>query len=169
MNRLGQNFYEQDAITVAKALVGKLLVRKLMTGEILKYRITETEVYYGEEDTACHASKGKTARTAIMYEEGGYAYVYLCYGIHSLLNVVTGPKDHPEAVLIRGIEGYVGPGKLTKVMGIGLALNKENLITSDQLWLEDDGFTAKLKADKRVGIGYASSADQNKKWRFIIK
>lgn len=109
MKRLDKNFYTQNVLTVAKALIGKLLVRKLDNGEILKYRITETEAYRGEEDTACHACHGKTPRTIILYEEGGVAYVYMCYGIHFLLNVVTGNKEEPQAALIRGIEEYNGP------------------------------------------------------------
>ena len=104
-----------------------------------------------------------------MYEAGGYTYIYLCYGIHYLLNIVTGPKDHPEAVLIRGIVGFTGPGKLTKAMSIDASLNKQSLITSDEIWIEDDGYQTNFKTDKRVGIGYASKIDQNKKWRFIQK
>ena len=100
----------------------------------------ETECYYGEEDTACHASKGKTERTKVLYEQGGTAYVYLCYGMHSLFNVVSGKKGHPEAVLIRGVTGYNGPGKLTKAMHIDRTLNEEDMVNSDQLWLEDDGY-----------------------------
>jgi DNA-3-methyladenine glycosylase len=114
--RLDYNFYGQEVLDVAPQLLGKLLVRKLETGELLKYRITETEAYCGEEDTACHARAGKTNRTSVLYEKGGLSYVYLCYGIHYLLNVVTGKKDFPQAVLIRGVEGYSGPAKLTKAI-----------------------------------------------------
>jgi DNA-3-methyladenine glycosylase len=99
MTKLDKNFYLKSALEVAPLLIGKLLVRRLSNGQIVKYRITETEAYYGEEDSACHARVGKTKRTWILYEEGGLAYIYLCYGIHYLLNVVTGNKDHPEAVL----------------------------------------------------------------------
>ena len=102
---------------MAPALLGKLLCRRV-DDKIIKYRITETECYFGEDDTACHAHKGKTERTKIMYHEGGVAYVYLCYGLHSMLNVVSGIEDFPEAVLIRGVEGYNGPGKLTKALEI---------------------------------------------------
>ena len=116
--KLDIDFYTQDVLEVAPKLVGKLLVRKLKDGQVLKFRITETEIYRGEEDTACHARFGKTERTKTLYEQGGRAYVYLCYGIHYLFNVVTGPKDYPQAVLIRGVEGYEGPGKLTKVLKI---------------------------------------------------
>ena len=166
--RLTEDFYKEHATTLAPKLLGKLLCRRI-GNEIIKCRIAETECYFGEEDTACHAHKGKTERTKIMYEPGGRAYVYLCYGIHSLFNVVTGEKDFPEAVLIRGVEGFGGPGKLTKYLQIDRALNGENLITSDKLWIEDDGFKCKYKTDKRVGIDYATEEYRNILWRFILE
>lgn len=164
--RMNQLFYNQSAIVLAPALLGKLLCRKI-EGEPVKYRITETECYYGEEDTACHAHKGKTERTKILYEQGGIAYVYLCYGIHSLLNVVTGEKGHPEAVLIRGVIGYNGPGKLTKMLEIDRNLNGLNLTNSEELWLEDDGFSPQYKTTPRIGIDYATEEYRNIHWRFI--
>ncbi|MDR1773575.1 MAG: DNA-3-methyladenine glycosylase [Clostridioides sp.] len=168
--KLDASFYSKPATVLAEELLGKYLCRNI-NGETLKLKITETECYFGEEDTACHAHKGKTKRTEIMYYEGGFAYVYLCYGIHNLLNVVTGEKDHPEAVLIRGVDGYNGPGKLTKAMNIDRSLNGENLITSNKLWIEKDGNDTKdnfeVKKAKRIGIGYASEEDKNKMWRFI--
>ena len=152
---------------MAPALLGKLLCRRIGE-EIIKYRITETECYFGEEDTACHAHKGKTERTKIMYHEGGVAYVYLCYGMHSMLNVVSGIEDFPEAVLIRGVEGYDGPGKLTKALKIDRSLNGENLINSDVLWLEDDGYKADYKTGKRIGIDYATIEYRDILWRYTI-
>lgn len=128
--RLTQDFYTQCALEVAPSLLGKLLCRKV-DGELIKLRINETEAYYGENDTACHAHKGKTRRTKVMYEAGGMAYVYLCYGIHHLFNVVTGALNFPEAVLIRGVANYNGPGKLTKALKINQALNAENLLSSE--------------------------------------
>lgn len=166
--RLNKSFYMQPAYKLAPLLVGKLLCRNIQ-GNILKYRITETECYYTEKDTACHAHKGKTNRTKILYEPGGVAYVYLCYGIHNLLNVVCGEKDVPQAVLIRGIEGHNGPGKLTKALNIDRSFNGEDLINSNSLWLEDDGFKAKINKTKRIGIDYASEKDRNRLWRYIIK
>jgi DNA-3-methyladenine glycosylase len=166
--RLTEEFYEKSAIHLAHMLLGKLLCRKI-GDEVLKYRITETECYFGEEDTACHAHKGKTERTKVLYEKGGIAYVYLCYGIHSLLNVVTGEKDFPQAVLIRGIEGYDGPGKVTKALKIDRSLNGENLIKSQKLWLEDDKFTPKYKQTKRIGIDYATEEYRNILWRFVVE
>lgn len=169
MKRLEGSFYAQDALTVAPLLLGKLLVRKRPDGKMIKCRITETEAYYGEEDKACHARVGRTKRTNILYEEGGRAYIYLCYGIHYLLNVVTGSKDHPEAVLIRGVEGYNGPGKVTRVLSIDSVLNGVNLAESDSLWIEDDDYKVSYKKDKRVGIEYAEEPYRSVEWRFIIQ
>lgn len=165
--RLGRRFLSQPATELAPALLGKLLCRR--TGEgVLKYRIMETECYYSEEDTACHASKGKTDRTRVLYEKGGTAYVYLCYGMHSLFNVVSGKEGFPEAVLIRGVEGYNGPGKLTKVMQITRELNEEDLTMSKRLWLEDDGYVPPYRTDKRVGIDYATPEYRDILWRYIV-
>ncbi len=164
--RLGRSYYSQPATFLAGDLVGKLLCRRTEEG-ILKYRIMETECYFGEEDTACHASKGKTERTKILYEKGGIAYVYLCYGMHSLFNVVTGKAGHPEAVLIRGVAGYNGPGKLTRGMGINRELNGEDMVTSKRLWLEDDGYQLPIRADKRVGIDYATPQYRDILWRYV--
>ena len=169
MRRLTAKDYAVDVVTMAKALVGAWLCRRLEDGTIVRRRITETEAYCGEEDTACHAHKGRTPRTDVMYSPGGYAYVYLCYGMHDMLNVVTGPADHPEAVLIRGVEGASGPGRVTKAMRITRALNRENLVDSERLWIErTDGPAPRFKAATRVGIGYASKRDQSRKWRFVV-
>lgn len=166
--RLGKNDLKKPATELAPDLIGKLLCRKTPTG-IQKYRIAETECYYSEEDTACHASKGKTERTKVLYEKGGTAYVYLCYGMHSLFNVVTGKEGFPEAVLIRGVEGYNGPGKVTKAMGIDRSLNGIDLTESKELWLEDDGMRPAYSLAKRVGIDYADPTDRDRLWRYIIK
>lgn len=165
--RLGRKFFSQPATELAPALLGKLLCRRTEEG-VMKYRIMETECYYSEEDTACHASKGKTGRTGVLYEKGGTSYVYLCYGMHSLFNVVSGKEGFPEAVLIRGVEGYNGPGKLTKVMQITRELNGEDLTTSKRLWLEDDGYVPRYRADKRVGIDYATPEYRDILWRYIV-
>ena len=157
-----------DAVTAAKALIGTFLCRRLDDDTVIRRRITETEAYCGEEDTACHAHKGRTPRTDVMYSPGGYAYIYLCYGMHEMLNVVTGIDGHPEAVLIRGLEGSNGPGKLTKALQIDRSLNRENLITSKRLWLESDGTPFKFTASPRIGIAYATKRDQSRKWRFTM-
>ena len=149
-------------------LVGKLLCRKI-GDEVIRARITETECYFGEEDTACHAHKGKTNRTEVMYGEGGRAYVYLCYGIHNLLNITTGVEGHPEAVLVRGVEGAMGPGRVTRLLSVDRSLNREILSPECGLWLEDDGYVSKIVRGKRIGIGYASLYDQELLWRFTDK
>ncbi len=166
MKRLTKDFYLRPATELSVLLLGKLLVRKTEQG-VIKARITETECYFGEEDTACHAHRGKTDRTRILYEEGGLAYVYLCYGIHSLLNVVSGDKGHPEAVLIRAVDGYNGPGKLTKALSITREQNYTDLCTSDELWIEDDGLVpTEIQRSKRVGIDYATQEYQDVLWNF---
>lgn len=166
--RLGRRLLGQPATVLAPELLGKLLCRRTDQG-VLKYRIMETECYYGEEDTACHASKGKTERTKVLYEKGGTAYVYLCYGMHSLFNVVSGKEGHPEAVLIRGVTGYNGPGKLTRAMEIDRTLNGEDMVSSHQLWLEDDGSRPDYRTAKRVGIDYATEEYRDILWRFIVE
>ena len=169
MRRLTAEDYAVDAVTAAKALVGAWLCRRLDDGAVVRRRITETEAYCGEEDTACHAHKGRTARTDVMYSPGGCAYIYLCYGMHEMLNIVTGPEGRPEAVLIRGVEGAEGPGRLTKLLKIDRSLNREDLVRSNRLWLESDGARVKFAAAPRIGIAYASKRDQNRKWRFTCK
>lgn len=164
--KINSDLYRLNAVELAPRLLGVNLCRRL-DDKIIKLRITETEAYFGEEDTACHAHKGKTERTRTLYEAGGVAYVYLCYGIHNLLNIVSGEKDFPQAVLIRGVEGFDGPGKLTKALKIDRTLNGENLMASEQLWLEDDGVRFEYKTAKRVGIDYATPEYRDKLWRFV--
>ena len=134
-----------------------------------RLRISEAEAYCGESDTACHAHKGRTQRTEVLYAQAGTVYVYLCYGIHWLLNIVTGEKEQPEAVLIRACLEAPGPGRLTKALGITGKYNRDSVVDSAELWIEDDGFRCEVVTDKRVGIGYASQEDQDKLWRFKLK
>ena len=165
--RLGDDFYRRDVLDVAPGLLGKLLCCRDADGAVRRGRIAEVEAYRGEDDTACHARFGRTKRSEVLYLAGGHAYVYLCYGIHHLLNVVTGAEDVPQAVLIRGLAGVAGPGRLTKTLGVTLADNRLDLRTSERLWLEDDGCpAAEIHATPRIGIGYASAEDQARPWRF---
>ena len=164
MDRLGYDFYHRGCPEVAKDLVGKVLVYR---GNSL--RISETECYCGEDDTACHANKGRTKRTEVMYGKAGTVYIYLCYGMHWMLNIVTGEENQPEAVLIRACVEAAGPGKLTKALGITGEENRSSVVTSETLWIGDDGFRCEIETDKRVGIGYASPEDQQRLWRFKIK
>lgn len=166
---LDNGYFSGPATELAKALIGKMLCRRL-GDNVIRARITETECYYGEEDTACHAHKGRTQRTDTLYRRGGITYVYLCYGIHSLLNIVTGPSDHPEAVLIRGVEGASGPGRVTKLLGITCKDNALTLTEESGKWIEDDGKDSfKYDALPRVGIDYASDEDRRRPWRFLAK
>lgn len=164
MERLSYSFFHRPCLEVARDLVGKLLIHN---GQAL--RISETEAYCGESDTACHAHKGRTKRTEVMYADAGTIYIYLCYGMHWMLNIVTGEKEQPEAVLIRACLEAPGPGRLTKKLGITCQLNGTSAVTSDSLWIADDGFRCNLVTDKRVGIGYASQEDQDRLWRFTIQ
>ena len=162
--RLPYEFYHRPCLVVARDLVGKVLVHNEQ-----RLRISETESYCGENDTACHAHKGRTMRTEVLYADAGTIYVYLCYGVHWLLNIITGDVDDPQGVLIRACVDAEGPGKLTKKLGISGSLNRKSAVTSDELWIEDDGFRCDIELDKRVGIGYASQEDQDKLWRFKLK
>lgn len=168
MVRLNEHFYHRPCLDVARDLVGKTLVHKTAQG-VLTLRITETEAYCGESDTACHAHKGRTPRTEVLYGKAGTSYVYLCYGIHWLLNVVTGEENQPEAVLIRACAGAGGPGKLTKALGITGEHNKRDLVTDPELWIADGGEECRVATEKRVGIGYAAQEDIDKPWRFVLK
>ena len=166
---LKKDYFLRPATEIAPDLIGKILCRKTENG-IIRSRIIETECYFGEEDTACHAHKGKTERTKVMYQSGGITYVYLCYGMHALLNIVTGPENHPEAVLIRGILDAIGPGRTTKFMGITIKDNALPLCEESGIWIEDDGAQApKISRTPRIGIDYAKAADRNRKWRFVAK
>lgn len=164
--RLGAEFFHRECLEVARDLVGKVLVRREGDREI-RLRITETEAYCGEADTACHAHKGRTKRTEVLYSASGTIYVYLCYGIHWLLNLVTGEENAPQAVLIRACEGADGPGRLTKALHITGDFNRQSILESPGLWVEDDGYRCEIRTAKRVGIGYAAQEDQDRLWRFV--
>ena len=167
MDRLPASFFQRDVLDVAPALLGTRLV-VWQNGQSVAYQITETEAYRGEEDQACHARVGKTSRTQIMYQQGGFIYVYLIYGMYWMLNIVTGQQGQPQAVLIRGIEGYNGPGKLTRELQIDNSYYGENLLISKRIWLT--GFLENVRhiAAPRIGIDYAGEEWKNKPWRFTL-
>ena len=166
--RIEKEFYRKDAVELAQSLLGKVICRN-WNGEVLRGRITETEAYMCF-DSACHAYRGKTKRNAPLFEVGGKAYVYLCYGIHELFNIVSGEVGNAQAVLIRGVEGAAGPGRATKFLKIDRSLNGIDLVESDELWLEDDGFSFNsFEAKTRIGIDYADEIDRNRLWRFVAK
>jgi DNA-3-methyladenine glycosylase len=167
-NRLDPSFFLRDVLEVAPALIGKTLVRKFESGETRRYIITETEAYRGEEDKACHASKGLTARTAAMYEPGGTVYVYYIYGMYWLLNFVTSEKGYPAAALIRGIDGFSGPGRVGRELQLDKSFYGEILFQSERLWVEDNSLPVEIATAKRIGVDYAGRHWAEKQWRFSM-
>jgi DNA-3-methyladenine glycosylase len=174
MKILPKTFYDRDAEIVAPDLLGKLLIHRVEREQRVG-RIVETEAYLGPHDLAAHSSRGKTARTGVMFGPPGYAYVYFIYGMHHCLNVVTGPGDHASAVLLRALEpvenleAASGPGRLCRAMQIDRRLNGHDL-TGGELFLAEP---AELRepfqiADRpRVGVDYAGEW-ANRPLRFII-
>lgn len=157
-------------LTVAPKLLGKFLVRRFR-GKEQAFQITEVEAYDGPRDLACHGSRGITARTKVMFEAGGIWYVYLVYGLHFMLNIVTGKKGYPAAVLIRGLQNISGPGKLTSLLHINKNLNGKKAIQSNGLWIEDRGVKIKagqIKKTPRVGVLYAGPVWSKKPYRFLF-
>lgn len=166
---LTEEFFHRDALIVAPELIGKIIVRILDDGTEIRERIAEVEVYRGEEDKACHASKGRTKRTEILYGESGFIYVYLCYGIHWLMNVITGEKEQPQGILIRCGNVHDGPAKLTKYLQIDGSFNGEKICGNNRIRIEDDGFRPKIRTASRVGIDYAGDYWRDIKWRYIAE
>ncbi len=166
--RLGAEFFHRDCLEVAPDLVGKLLVHRLPDGTELRERIAETEAYRGTEDLGCHASKGKTPRNSLLWRESGTIYVYLCYGMHLMMNVITGEKEQPQGVLLRAGEIHNGPGKLTKALRVDKACNGGSFTDGGEYWFEDDGFTCTTHTAPRVGIDYAGDYWKNMPWRWVM-
>jgi DNA-3-methyladenine glycosylase len=166
--RLTKAFYIRDVLDIAPEMPGKILAIRLKDGSHGRFIITEVEAYRGMEDRACHASKGRTPRTEIMFQEGGKLYIYLIYGMYWMLNIVTGEKDNPQAVLIRGVEEYPGPGRLTKSLGIDRSFYGEDLTLSDRIWFEDTRKIHVVKTSPRIGIDYAGEFWKERPWRYYI-
>ena len=171
---LTSDFFHRATLKVAPELLGKTLVRKFGK-KISSGLVTEVEAYVGMEDKACHAAKGKTPRTKVMFEKGGTWYVYLCYGMYWMLNIVTEKKEFPAAILIRGFwtekKHYNGPGKLTKFLKIDKTLNGASAEPKTGLWFEDEGYKVskkEIRRGTRIGIGYAGEW-QHKPWRFYFE
>ena len=163
---------QKKTVAQARALLGKFLVRRWPDGRVEARMVTEVEAYDGENDLACHARVGRTKRTEPMYAAGGVWYVYLCYGVHEMLNLVVGPRDWPAAVLIRGVDGFGGPGRLTKGLGIGRALNGTEVDEVSGLWIEDRGVRVTrsgVMVTPRIGVDYAGPVWAGKPWRFVLK
>lgn len=166
-SRLSLDFFLRDVLEVAPDLLGKYLVRRFDDGRIERYKITETEAYRGAEDLACHASKGRTPRSEVMFQEGGKVYVYLIYGQYWLLNLVTGREGDASAVLIRGMAGFSGPGRVGRELQLDRSFYAESLITSTRIWVEDGEPVSEFRTSRRIGISYAG-AWADKLWRFYI-
>lgn len=162
-------FQSNETLALAKDLIGKTLVRQFEEGRILRSKITETEAYIGSEDLACHASKGRTPRTEVMFLEGGLVYVYLIYGRYWLLNFVSGLVDHPHAILIRGVEDCSGPGRLGDLLELDRSFYGEDIETSKRLWLEDSKIEGEIISTPRIGIKNSGEIWVNKPWRFLWK
>ena len=186
MSILNKEFYLCDTLQVARALLGKKLVRRV-DGALLTGMITETEAYCGREDTACHGHRGKTARNSVMFGPAGQAYVYFTYGLHHLINLVTEEDGNPCAVLLRsvlplaGIEEMKarrrgrdahltdGPARLCQAMGVDLSFNGWDLTAGRRLWVEDYKSIPDelVTAAPRIGIAYAAKEDREALWRFL--
>ncbi len=171
---LPRAYFCRPTLDVARSLIGKYLVRDNGEG-LIAGRIVEVEAYVGPEDKACHASKGRTARTDVLFGPPGHAYVYLCYGIHEMLNVVTEEDGFPAAILLRAVECHGilidGPGRVTRAFGIDRRLNRWDLTTGRTLWFEDRGESVPrgaLKTYPRIGVDYAGEWAE-KPWRFRLK
>jgi DNA-3-methyladenine glycosylase len=167
--RLTRSFFERDVLEVAPDLLGKTLARRFDDGTKIKKVIMEVEAYRGEEDLACHAKCGKTKRNKVMYEKGGYVYVYFVYGMYWMLNIVTGKRDAPQAVLIRSLDGISGPGRVGKFLNLDKSFYGEDVTKSNRIWLEDIPSLKKVRYKKsaRVGVDYAGTW-AHKNWRFIL-
>ncbi|HBV17070.1 DNA-3-methyladenine glycosylase [Chryseobacterium carnipullorum] len=189
--KLSLSYYlNQDVLFLAKDLLGKVLFTEV-NGDITAGIIVETEAYFGVVDKASHAYGGRrTERTETLYSQGGISYVYLCYGIHHLFNVVTSIEGEPHAVLIRAVEPLAGketmelrrnisadkpavssgPGSAAKALGINRSFNKKDL-TENEIWIEDHGIRYapdEIVAGPRIGVAYAQE-DALLPWRFYVK
>jgi len=167
-------YFNRPTLTVARSLIGKYVVREI-DGRIFAGKILEVEAYVGPQDKACHASKGRTQRTEVLFGPPGVAYVYLIYGMYHCLNVVTEREEFPSAVLIRAIEidGELidGPGRLCRALEIDRRLNRVDLTTGESLWFEDRGVLVKrgdVGTHPRVGVDYAGEWAK-KPWRFRLR
>lgn len=168
---LSVDFFRRDTLLVAQETIGQYLCRQRSDGQLLRSRISEVEAYNGQEDKACHAHVCRTKRSAVMFEPGGCYYVYLCYGVHWLLNIVTGDVDYPAAILIRGLLDITGPGRLTKAWQIDGSLNNQLAHPKNGLWLEhcDDPHPYEIIRTPRIGIDYAGEYWKNVPYRFVYQ
>jgi|GEM_PF-313300 len=180
-NPLPRTFFDRPTLKVAKDLLGKALIKKTPSG-ILQTKIVDVEAYVGPKDKACHASKGRTKRTEIMFGPAGFTYVYLIYGMYHCLNIVTEREEYPAAILIRGLEilgeddpkalptRIDGPGRVCRFLEVNRTHNGLDATLGTTLWIEDHGLTIsrrQIQALTRIGVDYAGEwAD--KLWRFHL-
>lgn len=171
MRALTEKFFNRPTLVVARELLGKYLVRR-QGKKLEKFIITEVEAYGGFNDLASHASRGKTVRNAPMFSKAGVWYVYFTYGMHWMLNVVTGPENFPAAVLIRGVKGINGPARLTKYLKIDKRFNNKLAISKTGLWVENnskiENWKLKIENSPRIGVAYAGPIWSKKPWRFLL-
>lgn len=178
---LSKKFFDQPTIAVARGLLGKYIVRKYRN-KITALMITEVEAYDGPFDLASHGSRGRTPRSNIMFGESGIIYIFFIYGMHWMVNVVTGPKNYPAAVLLRAgqyedpnnknITIVKGPGRLAKFLNVSDSLNGKKASKKSGIWFEDRGKkikTSRIIAAKRIGVDYAGPIWSKKKYNFIVK
>lgn len=166
---LSKQFFNRPTVDVAKNLLGKFLVCE-RGSKTIAAMITETEAYAGPNDKASHASRGRTPRTQVMFGKPGYWYVYLIYGMYSCVNIVTEKQDYPAAILIRGIEGVSGPGRVSRHFGIDKRYNAMPANRNTGLWIEDRGININprhIKRGKRIGVDYAGDW-KDALWRFLL-
>lgn len=166
---LAAAFFDRPADRVARDLLGARLAVRAADGAVSRHVVFETEAYLGARDLACHGSKGLTKRNAVMFGPAGHWYVYLCYGIHWMLNIVTGAEGVPAAVLIRGVGGVVGPGRVTRALGIDKAFDGRPAARATGLWLEagEPVASRKISCTPRIGVGYAGEWAE-KPLRFVV-
>ncbi|MDX1388181.1 MAG: DNA-3-methyladenine glycosylase [Acidobacteriota bacterium] len=173
--RIDAGFYRRGTLEVARDLLGRVLCRRLPDGSVLRGRLVEVEAYDGPNDRACHAWRGRTPRNAPLFGPGGLAYIYLVYGMHDLLNVVTGPTDYPAAVLLRAAESpsagvsASGPGRLTRAFRVDRSLDRASF-TGPELWIERGAPVADSETGRtaRIGVDYAGSWAR-RRFRFVIR
>jgi len=181
---LTEKFFERSTLIVARELLGKYLVRRYR-GKIIQGMITEVEAYDGSQDKASHAARGLTERNKVMFGPAGYWYIYFTYGMHWMLNIVTGKNGYPAAILIRGVAANTdqyglengltriisGPARVTKLFKIDKSFNNKKAGKSTGLWIENRGVRIKssyVKRSPRIGVSYAGPIWSKKLYRFYI-
>jgi len=156
----------------APALLGRWLCRREGNGRVIRESITEVEAYCGPQDRASHAFRGRTPRNRVVFGPPGYWYVYLCYGVHWMLNLVTGPEGYPAAILLRGVEGHTGPGRLTKGLKITKAFDGQPCSPETGLWIEGPAQIPsgwQKRRGPRIGVDYAGAYWAGKHYRWWLE